>query len=129
MTECEYVLDKSDQYFTSWTYWVSNFYDYPIINVFSRVYPQSTAGIPIRLLYNSNSKVFINEYIHDSTIKELTEIYVPDFLYLNGYLVSVSNHLNYKIDKDNNLVLVTIDNDWIKKLEVNVMILLKPNEF
>jgi hypothetical protein len=129
MTECEYVLDKSDQYFTSWTYWVSNFYDYPIINVFSRVYPQSTAGIPIRLLYNSNSKVFINEYIHDSTIKELTEIYVPDFLYLNGYLVPVSNLLNYKIDKDNNLVLVTIDNDWIKKLEVNVMILLKPNEF
>jgi hypothetical protein len=54
---------------------------------------------------------------------------VPDFLYLNGYLVPVSNLLNYKIDKDNNLVLVTIDNDWIKKLEVKVMILPKPNEF
>jgi hypothetical protein len=43
--------------------------------------------------------------------------------------VPVSNLLNYKIDKDNNLVLVTIDNDWIKKLEVKVMILPKPNEF
>jgi endoglycosylceramidase len=128
-TECEYVLDTSDQYFTSWTYWDSNFYDYPIINVFSRVYPQSTAGIPIRLFYNSNSKVFIYEYIHDSTIKEPTEIYVPNFLYSNGYEVSVSNHLNYKIDKDNNLLLVTPDNDWIKKLEVKVMILPKPNEF
>ena len=136
-TECEYVLDSSDQYFTSWSYWNSKtFYtedgettNYQVIKIFSRVYPQSTAGTPSMLYYNTKTLTFIYEYKHDPKIKEPTEIYVPDFLYLNGFLVSVSNHLNYTIDKDNRLVLVTLDDSWNETLDAKIMIISNPNYF
>ena len=52
---------------------------------------------------------------------------MPDFLYLNGFLVSVSNHLNYKIDKANRLVCVTLDDNWNKVLDAKIMIIPNPN--
>ena len=130
-TECEYVLDSADQYFTSWSYWNSKtFYsedgqniNYPIINIFSRVYPQSTAGTPTSLYYNTTTLIFIYEYEHDPSIGTPTQIYVPDFLYKNGFQVSVSNHLKYSLDKINHLVLVTLESSWNQALDAKIMII------
>ena len=105
-TECEYVLNSADQYFSSWTYWDSNFYVNGIINIFSRVYPQSTSGKPIYLFYNPKSLLFIYEFEQNPTITEPTEIYVPEFLYPRGFHIFLSNNLVYELDRMNNLVLV-----------------------
>ena len=126
-TECQYILESSDEYFMSWTYWDSNFYtdsgiNYPIINIFSRVYPQSTAGTPIGYQYNTKSLVFIYEYNHDPSILEPTEIFIPDFLYPNGFNATVSDHLTSTYDKGNHILIVTLDGDWNQEFTATITI-------
>ena len=126
-TECKYILDAADEYFMPWTYWDSNFYsngdvNYPIISIFSRVYPQSTSGTPTSLFYNSTSLSFVYEYLHDPTIQAPTEIYIPDFLYTKGFQVSVSSHLNYELDKENHLLLVSLESGWNQPLDAKVIV-------
>ena len=128
-TECQYVLDISDQYFVSWSYWNSKtFYNadgsvnYPIINIFSRVYPHSTSGTPVNLYYNTTTLLFIYEYVHDPIIQAPTEIFIPDFLYPKGFHVSVSNHLKYNFDKKTRLLLVTDDGTLNHPINAIVMV-------
>ena len=126
-TECKYILDAADEYFMPWTYWDSNFYsngdvNYPIISIFSRVYTQSTSGTPTSLFYNSTSLSFVYEYLHDPTIQAPTEIYIPDFLYTKGFQVSVSSHLNYELDKENHLLLVSLESGWNQPLDAKVIV-------
>lgn len=113
-TECEYILDASDENFMSWTYWDSNFYhddgsiQDDIITKFCRVYPQATSGKPIHLYYNATSRVFIYEFEPDSTIVAPTEIVVPAYLYPNGFNVTVSDQLKWTFDQQNNILMVTL---------------------
>ena len=99
-----------------------NFYEIPIINIFSRVYPQSTAGKPISIYYNTISHVFIYEYDHDPTILEPTEIFIPQFLYSNGFNTTLSDHLISTFDKGNSLLLVTLDSEWAQHFMARIMI-------
>jgi endoglycosylceramidase len=121
-SECEYVLNAADDYLVSWTYWDSNFYETAIINIFSRVYPQSTSGTPISIHYNTTSLVFIYEYDHNPAIVEPTEIFIPQFLYPNGFNITLSEHLISTFDKGNNLLLVTLDSGWNQEFTARIII-------
>ncbi|CAH8638307.1 unnamed protein product [Heterobilharzia americana] len=63
--ECNAVLNAADEHFESWTYWDSyeRFPNFDITDVhlksFSRTYPQSTAGKPIRLNFNVETAVSV----------------------------------------------------------------------
>lgn len=127
-TECEYILDIADQYFTSWTYWDSNFYDdsgnplEAIISKFSRVYPQATAGVPVNMYFNATTKIFIYEFTPDSTIAAPTEIFVPAHVYPNGFLVSASDQLNWTYDKQSSVILVTLASESTELVNAKIMI-------
>jgi endoglycosylceramidase len=128
-TECEYILDASDVYFQSWAYWDSNFYtgdggiNYPIIDIFSRVYPQSTSGIPLNLYYNTTTAIFIYEYEHDPAIVEATEIFIPEHVYPNGFQVSVSDHLKYEFNHHVLFVSILDNNMMMQPFDAKIMVI------
>lgn len=117
--ECESILNMNDKYFTSWTYWDSNFYDdnlskinEKLLNVFSRVYPIATNGIPESLFFNSTTKIFSYTFLTDA--KDLkkssipTEIFIPANVYPTGFRVILSDHLK-SFFKDGVLVIELAD--------------------
>ncbi len=112
--ECESVLEFTDKYMESWTYWNSDFYredgqpNMGLLDTMSRVYALSTAGHPISFSYNTTSKLFAYSYWHDLKIQKPTEIFMPDHAYQpNGFQVKVSKHLTWSFDVENRLLLVT----------------------
>jgi hypothetical protein len=126
--ECRYVLDASDQHFQSWTYWDWDFYtpdyqvDYFKLNLFSRVYPSATNGIPQIMFYNATTRYFL--YVYETNITSAnkaelaTEIFVPLHLYPNGYDVYVSDNLKWDFDQDSSKIFVYLADeivDYIKK--------------
>jgi hypothetical protein len=56
-----------------------------------RPYARKIAGEPIRMSFDLPSKVFELEYRHDPNVTALTEIFVPDYQYPNGYIVELSD--------------------------------------
>lgn len=127
-SECETILESSDQYFMSWSYGDSNFYtidgnfNYPIINIFARVYPQSTSGKPISLFYDPKSLLFSYKYEHDPSINEPTEIYIPKFLYSTEFQVTVSEHLQYYFDNKTLLLLITVSDMWKEPFQASIIV-------
>lgn len=119
--ECKYVLDASDKHFQSWAYWDSDFYldnfevNFDLVNIFSRVYPIVTNGLPVTLFYNSTTKYF--EYVYQMNVVSLrqasltTEIFVPENLYKTGFDVSVSTHLEWVFDEDSSRILVKLNHE------------------
>lgn len=108
--ECEAVLDANDRYLQSWCYWDTNFYDNKtlelipqIVDIFSRVYPTSTNGIPQSVYFNTTTKEFVYKYrlnITDiSQAKQPTEIHIPPQIYPSGFRVLVSPNLTWWFDK------------------------------
>jgi hypothetical protein len=126
-SECETILTSSDAYFTSWSYGDSNFYtangslNNPIINLFSRIYPKSTSGKPISLLYDPQILLFNYYYEHNPAINQPTEIYLPEFLYKKGFQVTVSDHLKYEFDNNSHL-LIRVDDNWSKPFNATIVI-------
>ena len=128
--ECAYILDAADNYMESWTYWDSDFYDgnyqinYQLVDLFSRVYPMSTAGIPSGFFYNTTTKIFIYQYTVDPTIQQPTEIFIPEYAYPDhSFQVSASNHLQWSYDKDESVVSITLEAGWTQPFLAKVMIM------
>ena len=126
-SECETILTSSDAYFVSWSYGDSNFYtingslNNAIIKLFSRVYPQSTSGIPISLQYDADNLIFKYSYEHNPSISQPTEIYIPEFLYKNGFQVRVSEHLKYDFDNNSHL-LIAINDNWKEPFNATIVV-------
>lgn len=110
--ECEYILNSADRGFDSWTYWNSDFYDsnfhydFNLINLFARIYPVATSGIPITFDYDLNSKIFEYSFNIDFKIQQPTEIFIPQDLYQN-FNVSVSNNLDWTFNAKTSLLLLS----------------------
>jgi len=125
--ECRYILEASDNHFQSWTYWDWDFYtdDYQVnyykLNLFSRVYPTATNGLPKTLFYNSTTQFF--SYTYEANVTSLkqavlpTEIFIPLHLYPNNnFQVTVSPSLTWTFDTDSSKVFVYLNNaalNWI----------------
>jgi endoglycosylceramidase len=130
MEECIALLDANDNYLQSWAYWDSEFFDPntskvidQIVDVFSRVYPIATNGLPRAIRFNVTTKVFDYKFSMNVTsldqAKVSTEIYVPPQIYPNGFQVKLSAHLNWVYDKSINRVLLFLDNDIIQRFYSN----------
>ena len=125
--ECRFILESSDSHFQSWTYWDWDFYthDYQVnyykLNLFSRVYPTATNGLPKTLFYNSTTQFF--SYTYEANVTSLkqavlpTEIFIPLHLYPNNnFQVTVSPSLTWTFDTDSSKVFVYLNNaalNWI----------------
>jgi len=111
---CNMVLDLADKHFQSWSYWdtASGFVLWdgegePVLDavkVFSRPYPQATAGYPVTLDFNSESRIMQYSYNPDPAIPSPTEIFVPALLYPKGFDVAVSDNLQWELAGDKILV-------------------------
>lgn len=124
--ECESVLDATDKYFQSWTYWDSFFYYrksqqtiQELVNIFSRVYPVATNGFPIKMYFNTTSKDFFFSYkLNVTSIYQAafvpTEIFIPAHVYPNGFNVNVSNHLKWLYDVKKSIMYILL----IKELSI-----------
>lgn len=56
-----------------------------------RPYPRATAGEPLKLSYDWLTRKFIFEFRHDPNITAPTEIFVPPYVYTDGFEVEVSD--------------------------------------
>jgi len=129
--ECESVLDAADRYFQSWTYWDSIFYYKnsqaeisDLVDVFSRVYPMATNGVPQKMYFNTTSKEFLFSYnLNATTVYQAayvpTEIFVPNHVYPNGFNVHVSIHLKWLYDATKNKLFILTINSELRNLILN----------
>ncbi|CAF1234454.1 unnamed protein product, partial [Didymodactylos carnosus] len=97
-----FVLEKSDQYFQSWTVWGIDFLDGTgnveddIVLKFSRPYARAIAGKPISMFYDQdNTKCFTLTYILKASIQCHTEIYLPPMVYDSNKVVTLSSQLQW----------------------------------
>jgi hypothetical protein len=56
-----------------------------------RPYPRATAGTPLRLSFDVNRRVFLYEFRHTPGLDSMTEIFVPNYHYPDGYNVWISD--------------------------------------
>lgn len=124
--ECKAIIDESDKNFMSWCYWDSMFYEHDtfneipeLVNLFSRVFPKATNGVPIKYTFNLTSKSFYYEYKMNITdfVQALTatEIHIPPGVYKNGFDCKVPSFLKWFHDKDNYKLLIFLSDKYLKK--------------
>lgn len=96
--ELEFVMDRSDQAFESWTF-------YDLVSVvdrqgnllptamytLARPFAQATAGTPLVMTFDSPTNSFTFIYEADPAIEAPTEIAVPAIRYPDGFDVQISD--------------------------------------
>ena len=129
--ECESILNANDKYLQSWTYWDSIFYYKnsknkisELVNIFSRVYPVATNGIPLKLFFNTTTKDFLYTFkLNKTAIYQAalvpTEIFVPAHVYPSGFNVNVSSHLKWSYEKEENRVFILLADRELEKFYFN----------
>jgi endoglycosylceramidase len=128
--ECKEILNMSDKYFQSWTYWDSRFYTDDgqkviddIVDIFSRVYPKATNGIPQFLNFNTSTKYFV--YIFELNITSVeqayypTELFIPQHAYPNGFKVTIGIHYKWSYESEENILYINLSDDVINQFQLN----------
>jgi hypothetical protein len=128
LEECEAILNANDKYLQSWTYWDSRFYTddtqevmTDVVNLFSRVYPVATNGIPQSLHYNTSTKHF--SYVYDLNVTSVdqaylpTEIYVPDHVYPLGFRVVVSAYFKWLFNRETSFLYISLNDDVLSRFD------------
>jgi hypothetical protein len=77
-----------------------------------RPYPVATAGTPVSIEFDSQSKVFRYRYKADKAISANTEIFVPNYQYPRGVTVRVEGG-TYKLDLAHSRVSVSGSSDEV----------------
>ncbi len=75
-----------------------------------RPYPIATAGTPASIDFDAKSKVFRYKFRADKTIAASTEIFLPNYQYPKGVVVSVAGG-TYKLDLAHSRVYVSAGSD------------------
>jgi Glycoside hydrolase family 5 C-terminal domain/Cellulase (glycosyl hydrolase family 5) len=75
-----------------------------------RPYARKIAGEPLRMSFDLLTKVFELEFRHDPSVTALTEIFVPDYQYPNGYAVELSDGA-YHMDTNAMILCVEVTNE------------------
>ena len=89
--QCEAVLAEADKHLQSWSYWDTAsggiFWDEEgevienTVKVFTRPYPTATAGTPVSLHFDPDTRVMEFSYLPNLQIIAPTEIHVPKLIY------------------------------------------------
>ena len=64
-----------------------------------RPYARATAGEPLSMHFDPNTRIFKFKFRHDPAVKAPTELFVPDYQYPHGYEVELSDG-TYEMDRD-----------------------------
>ena len=116
--ECEVFLRLADYYLQSWIEWDYNdrkWYTSDGNRIQSKVtwyvrpYAQAVAGIPSNMEFDPETLDFTIVYDLDPTIDADTEIFVPDEKYVNGYDVSVTSPMEWRVEEEEQKVYVYSD--------------------
>lgn len=128
--ECDSIMNLADEYYMSWTewYWSGALMDNwnvtdSSIQIFSRTYAQSIAGIPIKMNFNSQNKSFQLIYniqiINNSTtiIYYNKQIHYPNGIktILNGDLKEfititiIDNYIELTFNNPNNINIINLN--------------------
>ena len=67
-----------------------------LIRVFSRPYAQATAGTPVSLHYDHQSRVMNFRFLPNLQILQPTEVFIPGLVYDQGFSVTVSDNLSWE---------------------------------
>ena len=116
--QCEAVLAEADKHLQSWSYWDTAsggiFWDgegevnWNTVKVFTRPYPPATAGTPVSLSFDPDTRLMEYSYLPNLQIIAPTELYVPSLIYPEGADVHTSDHAAWNHDAhDTNKILVT----------------------
>lgn len=91
------------------------------------MYARAIAGKPIYTVYIPEERRFQLSYTVDTTIKEPTEIFIPDLHFPKAsYNVTVSNGLKWKVDPQNtNVVLVEPTDQFVQNQKETIVGIVK----
>merc|ERR1712227_1025125 len=115
--ECNFVLGEADKHLQSWSYWDTAsgfiFWDeetgevnWEAVKVFNRPYPQATAGEPVSLNYDPETRVMEFAFYPNLQILSGTELYVPKLVYDEGFTVHTSIHLSREPHPSNEQIII-----------------------
>lgn len=82
------------------------------LNEVVRPYPIATAGTPVSIEFDPQSKAFRYKFKADKAISAETEIFVPKYQYPKGVAVTVDGG-SYKLDPAHSRVLVSASSDEV----------------
>jgi len=127
--ECNFVLGEAEKHLQSWSYWDTAsggiFWDndqnvnYEAVKVFSRPYPQATAGTPLSLSYDIESRRMEFSFLPNLQIILPTEIFIPDIVYTEGFRVIASPHLTWQSNPLNKRkIVVTAHGEEIANITI-----------
>lgn len=104
--ECNFIMSQADEYFQSWNYWDSHLFDDNgdpkpyAVEGFTRPYARAIAGNPIKMNFNTKSKVFQFEYLAADINDLTTEIFLPEVHYQEGMDFQISWNADWNYDPD-----------------------------
>ncbi len=108
LSECSQVMDFADAHLQSWCEWSGTPQTQDFIDVLSRTYVHATAGTPLNMTFNTDTKRFDFCYKIDTSISAPTEIIaVFATMYPNGTKTQVTNSVMPTIDIPTNRVYLS----------------------
>jgi len=91
-------------------------FSYSICRVFTRPYPQATAGTPDSLQFDFDTRIFRYTFETNTAIPSPTEIFVPPLIYPEGFDVIVSSALEW--EQEGNKIIVRANEDTLSFVHI-----------
>ncbi|HDH97483.1 MAG TPA: hypothetical protein ENF73_07135, partial [Proteobacteria bacterium] len=119
------VLDVLDAHFASWNYWEydrgggmhllnPDYTETKWVDMLVRPYPVATAGVPLSLSFDPDTKLFTYTYREDANAEGPTVLFVPMRHYPEGFLVECSDpdgSWSYSWDEGSQLIEIYVNRD------------------
>lgn len=93
-----------------------------VVRAFARVYARVVSGIPILMNFDPQRRLFRLEWRLDVTIRQPTEVFVPEIHYPHGFHVFVSRGLQWTFDWNVSIIYVT--NEALRNTTIVYLIML-----
>jgi len=96
--------------------------NWDVVRAFARVYARAVSGIPIHMDFDLQRRHFRLEWQLSVTIRQPTEVFIPEIHYPLGFHVYVSEGLKWTFDW--NLSVIYISNEALHSTTIVYVIIL-----